>query len=99
MVDRHQLTGSEYGGVDDPIAGGIQPKDSSTLKNGDRLRLGYLTGNEESTSLTNVNDRRQFLGLRPANGRRPIWLDHVADDDSIADLESEARRLGYGGDQ
>lgn len=96
MVDRRQLTGSEYGGVEHPIAGGIQPRDSNQLSNGEILRLGYLTGNEESTDITNINDRRQFLGLRPANGRRPIWLDHVADDDSLIQLESEARRLGYG---
>lgn len=94
--NRRQLDGSEYGGVEYTVAGGIQPKDDSALSAGDKLRLGYLTGQDSSTDIrTNIDDARQMLGLRPAEGRRPLWLDGVSDDDD-ARLESEARRQGFG---
>lgn len=66
-----QLTGSEYGGVQ-PTKSTIQPKGADALSNGDRLRLGYLTGQEDNPE--SLEDRRQFLGLRPASGRRPLFL-------------------------
>lgn len=36
------------------------------------MRLGYLTGEENNPE--SIEDRRQFLGLRPATGRRPLFL-------------------------
>ena len=91
-----QLAGSEYGGVECTIAGGIQPKDPEALTNGEKLRLGYLTGDENNTNAnyTALEDRRQMMGLRPAEGGRPMWLDHVNPDDDLR-LESEARRQGF----
>lgn len=66
-----QRSGSEFGGVERTKAT-IQPKDASALSNGDILRLGYLTGEETDTE--SLEDRRQMLGLRPADGRRPLFL-------------------------
>lgn len=93
-----QLRGSEYGGVQPTLAGGIQPKDEEALTAGERLRLGYLTGNETETNpLLNLEDRRQMLGLKPAEGGRPLWLDEVNPDEDVR-LKSEARRQGFGED-
>jgi hypothetical protein len=90
-----QLQGSEYGGVAHPVAGGVQPKDPEALTNGEILRLGYMTGDEaETRARLTLDDRRQMLGLRPAQGSRPRWLEHVnIEEDSR--LESEARRQGF----
>lgn len=93
--DRRQLGGSEYGGSPDTIAGGIQPKPEEALTNGEKLRLGYLVGDESGNHPDSLEDRRQMLGLRPADGRRPLWLDHVSPTDDER-LKSEARRQGYG---
>ena len=71
MVSSRQLSGSEYGGVETTKAT-IQPQSADALTAGDRLRLGYLTGQETDTE--SIEDRRQFLGLRPADGRRPTYL-------------------------
>lgn len=71
MVSPRQRSGSEFGGVETTKAT-IQPKGASALSNGDRLRLGYLTGVENNTE--SWEDRRQMLGLRPASGRRPWFL-------------------------
>lgn len=96
--NRWQPQGSEFGGVQPTIAGGIQPKGEDALDNGDRLRLGYLTGQEDNTDMyNNIDDRRQMLGLRPASGQRPIWLDNVSPTDDPR-LESEAKRQGYEGE-
>lgn len=89
-----QLTGSEYGGVEFTMIG-IQPKGPDALKNGDRLRMGYLTGNELDTNA--LEDHRQMLGLRPANGRYPVWMEQVNDRHDHR-LDSEAQRKGYGND-
>lgn len=93
--DRRWLEGSEYGGTQETIAGGIQPKRDEALTPGEHLRLSYMTGIDTVQDPHTLDDRRQFLGLRPADGRRPVWLDHVTDDDNPR-LESEARRQGYG---
>lgn len=66
-----QLRGSEYGGVS-PTPNTLQPIPASALTPGEILRLGYLTGEESDTE--SLEDRRQFLGLRPAGGDRPYWL-------------------------
>lgn len=71
MPTSRQLGGSEYGGVQ-PTKATIQPQGAEALTAGDRLRLGYLTGVETNTE--SIEDRRQFLGLRPASGRRPRFL-------------------------
>lgn len=71
MPSRKQLTGSEFGGVQ-PTKSTIQPKGVDALSNGDRLRLGYLTGEENNPEA--IEDRRQMLGLRPADGRRPKFI-------------------------
>lgn len=70
MVTQKQLTGSEFGGVQ-PTKNTVQPKGVETLSAGERLRLGYLTGVEDPES---IEDRRQFLGLRPASGKRPSYM-------------------------
>lgn len=93
--DRRQLLGSEYGGVSDTIAGGIQPKGPEALTNGEKLRLGYLVGDDTANVPGTLEDRRQMLGLRPANGKRPLWLDNVSPTDDPR-LTSEVRRQGYG---
>ena len=67
-----QMTGSEYGGVEETMAT-IQPKPPEALSNGEKLRLGYLTGQEINTEA--VEDHRAMLGLLPAEpGSRPKWL-------------------------
>lgn len=85
-----QLTGSEYGGVEKTWAT-IQPKDSGNLTNAEKLKLEYLTGVDATMSL---EDRRQMLGLRPAEGRHPQWLKHVSPTNDPR-LTSEAERQGY----
>lgn len=95
---RKQIDGSEYGGVQPTIAGGIQPKPEEALTAGERFRLGYVTGNEtQPDPALNLEDRRQMMGLRPAEGGRPLWLDGVNPDDDPR-LKSEARRQGFGED-
>lgn len=89
MATSRQKQGSEYGGVQPTLAGGIQPKPSEAITPSEKLRLGYLTGNENSTEPTNIEDRRQMLGLRPASGGRPTWLTHISPDDDPR-LRSEA---------
>lgn len=91
----YQAEGSEYGGVEETIAGGIQPKGVDALTNGELLRLGYLTGVEDNTDrLVNIDDRRQMMGLRPADGRRPWFLRNVS---PVRDprLDSEAEVQGW----
>lgn len=67
-----QMSGSEYGGVEETRAT-IQPKPPEALDNGEKLRLGYLTGQEVDTEA--LEDHRAFLGLLPAQkGSRPKWL-------------------------
>lgn len=95
FYSQRQRMGTEFGGVEDPIAGGIQEKGTDALTPGEKLRLGYRTGVEDSTQLVNIDDLRQFIGLRPADGRRPWFLDRVSPDDDPR-LDSEAERLGYG---
>jgi len=91
-----QAEGSEFGGVQPTLAGGIQPKGPEALTPGEKLRLGYVTGVEDDTNIqTNLEDRRQMMGLRPASGARPLWLDGVSPTDDPR-LQSEARRQGYG---
>lgn len=93
--DPRQAYGTEYGGIEPTLAGGIQPKGEEALTAGDKLRLGYVTGNESDTRRDqNLEDHRQMLGLRPAEGGRPVWLDQVNDDDDPR-LDSEARRQGF----
>lgn len=69
-----QMTGSEYGGVEETVAS-IQPKPPEALDNGEKLRLGYLTGQELDTE--KIEDHRAFYGLLPAGNRRPKWLTHT----------------------
>jgi hypothetical protein len=95
-VDSRQLAGTEYGGVQPTLAGGIQPKPSGALDNGELLRLGYLTGNEfETRRDISLEDRRQMMGLLPAEGGRPVWLEKVNPEDDIRRV-SEAELQGYG---
>jgi len=79
-----QLTGSEYGGINNTFSS-IQPKPPEALDNADKLRLGYLTGVEDDSR--SIEDRRQFCGLRPADGRRPRWLSHVDNIGTLSDGE------------
>lgn len=82
-----QRAGSEYGGVaDSPNT--LQPIPPSALDNGELLRLGYLTGEEDAESL---EDRRQFYGLRPAGGERPYWLGNTGKE-SLADIQGVGER-------
>lgn len=83
-----QLTGSEFCGVERTVST-VQPTPADTLTNAERLRLGYLTGDEKNAE--SVEDRRQFWGLRPADGKRPNWLQN-------AGIESEAERQHLGQD-
>lgn len=71
---RDQITGSEYGGVQyraRVVQNTVQPKDPDALTAGEMLRLGYLTGVE--TDSMSYEDRRQFCGLRKADGS-PSWF-------------------------
>lgn len=81
-----QQQGSEYGGVERTSAT-VQPKGAQALSNGDKLRLGYVTGVPDDPA--SLEDHRQFWGLRPANGDRPYWLDNTG-------IESEAEIRGVG---
>lgn len=86
-----QRSGSEYGGVAHTPSG-IQPQSSEAFTNTDRLRLGYTTGEEENWM--SIEDRRQFYGLRPATGHRPVWLGGVSSEgdprlDSVASMAQE----------
>lgn len=94
--DPRQRAGTEYGGIQPTLAGGIQPKGEDALTNSEKLRLGYVTGAEADTRRDqNLDDHRQMLGLKPADPHsRPVWLDQVNDEDDPR-LESEARRQGY----
>jgi len=97
QYNNRQKMGSEYSGVERTTAT-IQPMPPQALDNGDKLRLGYLTGVEDDTE--SLEDRRQMVGLRPATGRRPLWLsatgqksqaeielpDYYYDDDEDVDL-------------
>ena len=90
-----QLEGTEYSGVEQPVAAGIQPKGVDALTPGERLRLGYVTGIEDSTDrIINIDDHRQMMGLRPASGKRPLWLRGVS---PVKDprLDSEAQLQGW----
>ena len=69
-----QRGGSEYGGVQ-PTPATIQPMPPEALSAADQLRLGYVSGVETDTE--SPEDRRQMLGLRPADGRRPSWLSNT----------------------
>lgn len=82
-----QLRGSEYGGSDEARAT-IQPKGSDALNNGEILRLGYLTGDEQNDP-NSIEDRRQFWGLLPADKARPFWLDGTG-----RESEAEIREVG-----
>lgn len=67
-----QMTGSEYGGVEETVAT-VQPKPPDALDNGEKLRLTYLTGQAIDTEA--IEDHRAMLGLLPAEkGSRPKWL-------------------------
>jgi hypothetical protein len=71
---RDQITGSEYGGVQyrsRVVNNTVQPKPASALTAAEKLRLGYLTGVEDDSM--SYEDRRQFCGLRRADGR-PSWF-------------------------
>lgn len=94
--DKRQLQGTEYGGVQPTLAGGIQPKGPDALTNGEILRLGYLTGNEAETRRDkSLEDLRQFYGLLPAEGGRPAWLAQVNPQGDIR-KNSSAEIQGYG---
>lgn len=95
IISPLQIEGSEYGGAVDLIAARIQPTGPENLTPADKLLLGYTTGIEDNTNhFINIEDRRQFLGLRPANGKRPLYLAHVSPTDDPR-LISEAERQGY----
>jgi len=83
-----QKAGSEYGGVERTTAT-VQPKPREAILPGEQLRLGYLTGVEDNTE--SLEDRRQMMGLRPADGKRPSWL-------SKTGKASEAEIQGLGED-
>lgn len=68
-MNRNQ--GTEYGGLESTPAT-IQPKGADSLSNGDKLRLGYLTGEENNPD--SIEDRRQMMGLLPADRARPMFL-------------------------
>lgn len=71
---RDQIVGSEYGGVQYRARvtnNTVQPKQSEALTAGERLRLGYLTGEEDNSM--SYEDRRQMVGLRKPNGP-PSWF-------------------------
>jgi hypothetical protein len=94
--DPRWLAGTEYGGVQPTLAGGIQPKDPEHLTAGEILRLSYVTGDlTETRADLGIEDRRQMMGLRPAEGGRPQFIDGLGDDDDPR-LTSELRREGYG---
>lgn len=64
-----QMTGSEYGGVEETTTG-VQPKPEDALSNTERLRLVYLTGQEDDPEA--LIDRRAMMGLSTEG--RPHWL-------------------------
>lgn len=68
-----QRRGSEYGGSDEARAT-VQPKGPDALTNGEKLRLGYLTG-DELNDPESIEDHRQFYGLLPSDKARPFWLE------------------------
>ena len=91
------LLGTEFGGVGaENKYNTIQPKPAEALTTAEKLRLGYTTGDE--TDFRSLEDRRQMLGLRPANGRHPEWLIHVSPQNR-PELLSESQIQGYGGDE
>ncbi len=78
-----QRGGSEFGGVQSTPAT-IQPMPPEALTAADQLRLGYLSGVD--TDPDAIEDRRQMMGLRPADGRRPSWLKNTG---QISEAEVE----------
>ncbi|MGX9924116.1 hypothetical protein ACWIG4_30180 [Streptomyces sp. NPDC002248] len=85
-----QKAGSEYSGVNE-TGSSVQPKKSEALSNGEKLRLGYVTGVENDPE--SIADSRQFWGLRPADGARPYWLDNTG-----IPSEAEIREVGNNDD-
>lgn len=88
--DNVQRSGTEYGGLQHTPSG-IQPKPSEAFTSGEILRLGYTTGNENDYQ--SIDDTRQMLGLRPADGRRPLWLRGASPTgdprlESVADIQT-----------
>lgn len=84
-----QLAGSEYGGVKE-TRNTIQPKGRDDLKNGEILRLGYLTGDTTDSldlSILSLEDHRQMLGLKPAGDSRPVWLANASARATWAEIE------------
>jgi hypothetical protein len=82
-----QMTGTEYGGVEETVST-VQPKPPEAITPGEQLRLFYLTG--EPDDAESIEDRRQFWGLRPADGRRPQWLIETG---QLSEAEIELREL------
>lgn len=82
-----QLRGSEYGGTPEARAT-VQPKGPEALTAGDKLRLGYLTG-DELNDPANIEDSRQFWGLLPADKARPFWLEGTG-----RESEAQVRNVG-----
>jgi hypothetical protein len=69
-----QRMGSEYGGVQyqaRQVQNTVQPKVAEALTGNERLRLGYLTGQDDNSM--SLEDLRQFVGLRHSDGR-PSWF-------------------------
>lgn len=89
-----QRSGSEYGGVAHTPSG-IQPQSADALTNTERLRLGYTTGEEENWK--SIEDRRQFYGLRPASGGRPVWLGGASSegDPRLDSVASKAQEIQF----
>lgn len=82
-----QQRGSEYGGSPEAKAT-VQPKGAEALTAGDKLRLGYLTG-DELNNPESIEDHRQFWGLLPADKERPFWLEGTG-----RESEAEIRDVG-----
>ncbi len=70
-----QRMGSEYGGVSYSsrvVKNTVQPKPAEALSVDETVRLMNLTGREWDTM--SLEDRRQFVGLRNADGRPSYFV-------------------------
>jgi hypothetical protein len=89
MYTPKQEAGSEFGGT--VSRNTIQPKGRDALTAGEELRLTYLVGDLSDTlqeTPASLEDRRQMLGLKPADDARPNWLANTGKV-SRAELEFE----------
>lgn len=85
------MNGTEFGGAPaEDRWNTLQPRRGDDYSTAEQLRSGYTTGEDDWRAL---EDRRQMMGLRPADGAHPRWLVNVSPTGDHR-LDSEAQIEG-----